>query len=194
MSARPDRSVTVSAGVPGRFTGQTPQPTVVWLTGEHDVSNVSLLRQIMAETIALDDKDVVVDLGGASFISGATIAIFMRANSFLEARTRSLVLRAPQSTAARHLALCGLAHLISPPSGHRVADPVASEALRTWVDVPPAERQPESPAPDVSAPDVPAPGTPETAPARATIRAGLQTASEVVLALDDSESRRPSGS
>jgi len=143
----------------------------------------------MAETIALDDEDVVIDLGGASFISGATIAIFMRANSFLEARSRSLVLRAPQSTAARHLALCGLAHLISPPSGRRVADPVASKALRTWVDVPPTERQPESPAPDV-----PAPGTPETAPARATMRAGLETASEVVLALDDSESRRPSGS
>jgi hypothetical protein len=148
----------------------------------------------MAETIALDDKDVVVDLGGASFISGATIAIFMRADAFLEARSRSLVLRAPQSTAARHLALCGLGHLVSPPPGHRVADPVGSEALRTWVDVPPAERQPESPAPDVPAPDVPVPGTPETAPARATMRAGMQTASELVLALDDPETLPPGGS
>ncbi|HUR49441.1 MAG TPA: STAS domain-containing protein [Acidimicrobiales bacterium] len=142
MPAYPEHSsVTVSLKGSGGVAGQREESTVIWLNGEHDVSNASRLSEVIAETIALDDEDVVVDLSGASFISGATIAIFARANAFLNARSRRFILRSPRRYTIRLLGLCGLTHLISPPPHDAVVMTNSSAALRTWVDVPIEERE-----------------------------------------------------
>lgn len=163
-------SVTVSPKGSGGFAGHPAEPTVVWLTGEHDVSTASRLSHVIAETIALDDEDVVVDLGGVTFLSAATIAVLLRANAFLNARSRRLVLRSPRRSAVRLLGLCGLAHVISPPPRESVVPKIDAQSLRTWVDVP-TERRPAKI--DTSART--------TAPP--TVRADVSTAPEQVIAL-----------
>lgn len=167
MSPNSDQS---SVAVTGGFASQRAEPTVVWLSGEHDASNASRVSQAIAETIALDDEDVVVDLSGVSFLSGATIAILARANSFLNARSRALVLRAPRPAAIRLLGLCGLTHVISPPPTDRVIGKVDSEGLRAWVEVPTERRAAKI---DTSARS--------TAPPR--VRADVSTAAELVIAM-----------
>ena len=179
MSASTDQSsVTVSVKGPGGFAGQTAHPTVVWLTGEHDVANASVLSKVVALTIALDEEDVIIDLSGASFISGATVAIFVRADAFLGARSRALILRSPRRSAVRLLELCGLAKLIAPPPSDAVSRSPDSQALRTWVDVPIAARQTQVPTPTADAP---------SGPARAAARVDVLRASELVTALDQAE-------
>lgn len=176
MSASPDFfSVTVSHKRSGNFAGQSREPTVIWLTGEHDVSNASRLSKTIAETIALDDEDVIIDLSGVSFMGGATIAVFSRANAFLVARSRALVLRSPRRYAIRLLGLCGLSALISPPPTDAVVMSQAG-ALRTWVDVPTEER--ERLRKSDSKPPVPA-------------RVDVSTSSEVLVALNDAEGPNP---
>ena len=173
MSENSEHSpVRVSLKGSGGFAGQSSEPTVVWLTGEHDVSNASQVSRVIAETIALDDEDVIVDLGGVSFIGGATIAILARADTFLQARSRALILRSPSRSAVRLLGICGLAHLISPAPLDSVVLSAGSEALRTWVNVPIEERirRPES---DDAPP----------APARIEVSA----APELISALNDPE-------
>lgn len=173
MSPRPhDNSVRVSPKAAAGFAGQPPQPTVVWLTGEHDLSNVAEVSRVMVETIALDRENVVVDLGGVSFLSGATAAIFLRANAFLNARSRALVLRAPRRNVIRLLGLCGLAHLISPPPPPELLKEVTSQSLRSWVEVPTEVREAKS--------DPSARATPPC-----TVRADVSTAAELVMALND---------
>ena len=168
---RTQSSVTVSRGGSGGFAGQNAEPTVVWLTGEHDVSNSSQLSRVVAETIALDDQDVVVDLSGASFLSGATIAVLARANAFLSARSRALVLRDPRRSAIRLLELCGLAHLISPPPLDNVAARIDAQGLRAWVEVP---TEPRATKIDTSA----------RAAAPPQVRADVSTAGKSVIALN----------
>lgn len=147
MSPKSDQStVTVSPKRSAGFAGQPPEPTVIWMTGEHDISNASRLSQAIAATIALDDEDVVVDLGDVTFLSAATITVLLRANQFLNARSRSLVLRSPRRNAIRLLGLCGLGHVISPPPQDVVAQRVDAPSLRTLVEVPTEPRATKSDA------------------------------------------------
>ena len=133
-------SVTVSRKAPGLFGHEATGPTVVWLRGEHDISNASRLSQALSEVIALDQEDVVIDLSGVEFMSGGTVALFFRANSFLGARGRSLTLRAPRPATLRLLGICDLAHLVHPPPGESVQMTATSDALRSWVVVPASAR------------------------------------------------------
>ena len=49
--------------------------TVVCLEGEHDIATLPLLNLAMSTAISTDTDDVVIDLGGVTFLSAATIAI-----------------------------------------------------------------------------------------------------------------------
>jgi anti-anti-sigma factor len=113
---------------PPRPVGDEPDPTVVWLVGEHDASTVSELSATLARAIALEDTDLVVDLTGVPFMDGSTLRVLLRAEEFLARRQRSLTLRAPGSCARLVLGSCGLAALIEPA-------PVGG-ALASWVDIP----------------------------------------------------------
>lgn len=136
MGAKDLACVTVTRKARGLAGNNPAGHTVVWMRGEHDLANVGYLTQVIAETIAIDDEDVIIDLSGVVFMSAGTIAIFLRASAFLNSRARSLILRAPRPYALRLLSLCGLANLVRPQPGEAAQITAASEALRTWVAVP----------------------------------------------------------
>jgi anti-anti-sigma factor len=145
-------SVTVSRPHVTAFAGRNPDHTVVWLRGEHDVSTVAALSEIMARAIALDDADVVVDLSDVQFMGAATVGVIIRAREFLRLRSRSLVLRSPSECARRILDVCGHADLLDPRPVDATPPTGTADALGTWVVVPASDRIDSAPKPS-SAPD-----------------------------------------
>ena len=133
-------SVTVSRLHVTAFAGRNSDRTVVWLRGEHDVSTVAALSEVMARAIALDDADVVVDLSDVQFMGAATVGVIVRAREFLRLRSRLLVLRSPSECVRRIVDVCGQSDLLDA----RIADatPLTGPggALGTWVVVPATDR------------------------------------------------------
>ena len=110
-------SVTAHHG-PVAFPARDADRTIVWLRGEHDICTVAALSQILARAIALDDGDLVVDLGGVHFMDASTVGVILRARDFLRLQSRSLALRSPSTCAARVLDLCDLGGLLEPGPDH----------------------------------------------------------------------------
>jgi anti-sigma B factor antagonist len=98
------------------FVRRTEPRTVVWLSGEHDLSTLDALSETLARAFALDDADVVLDLSGVQFMGAATIDVIVRAKGVLDLRSRALTLRSPSESAQRVVDLCGLADLVEPSS------------------------------------------------------------------------------
>jgi len=119
------------------FFGREDDRTVVWLHGEHDISTVAALSEVMAEAIAADDADLVVDLSGVRFMGSATVAVIVRTQEFLHQRSRSLVMRFPPTCARLVLDVFGCSYLGRPADATPIA---AARALRSWVAVPAADR------------------------------------------------------
>lgn len=94
--------------------GRDADRTVVWLHGDQDISTVAGLSEMMAQAIALDDDDVIVDLSGVAFMGAATLGVIMRARQLLRLRSRRLALRSPSRCARRVLELCGIDYLSYP--------------------------------------------------------------------------------
>ncbi len=84
--------------------------SVVWLRGEHDSYTALGLWQTVAQAIAFDDGNVVVDLSGVEFMGASTVGVLVRASDFLQKRSRTLTMRSPSTRALRVLRLCGLAN------------------------------------------------------------------------------------
>jgi anti-anti-sigma factor len=133
-------SVTVPRPHVTAFAGRNPNRTVVWLRGEHDVSTVAALSEILARAIALDDADVVVDLSEVQFMGAATVGVIIRAQEFLRLRSRFLVLRSPSERAQGMLEVCGHADLLDPRPIDAMPLTGPAGALGTWVAVPATER------------------------------------------------------
>ena len=98
------------------FVRRSESQTVVWLSGEHDLSTVDALSETLARAFALDDADVVLDLSGVQFMGAATIEVIVRAKEILDLRSRALTLRSPSETAQRVVDLCDLADLVEASS------------------------------------------------------------------------------
>jgi anti-anti-sigma factor len=98
------------------FVRRTESRTVVWLSGEHDLSTVDAFSQTLARVFALDDGDVVLDLSGVQFMGAATIDVIVRAKDALDLRSRVLTLRSPSVSAQRVVDLCDLADLVEASS------------------------------------------------------------------------------
>jgi len=155
MASDPSSSVTVSPRRPASFAGRDADRTVVWLRGEHDISTVAALSETMAQAMALDDSDLVLDLSEVQFMSAATVGVIVRTRAFLRPRSRSLALRSPSTCARRILDVCGVTDLVDP----RPIDLTRSTragALGTWVTVlatdrvnPPAGVSPPTPSPAI---------------------------------------------
>jgi anti-anti-sigma factor len=86
--------------------------SVVWLRGEHDLSTVGPLSEILARAIASGHGDLVVDLSEVQFMAAATVGVLRRARQLLGVQSRSLALRSPSRRARRVIELCGDADLI----------------------------------------------------------------------------------
>lgn len=114
--------------------------TVVWLRGEHDTSTAVELSLVIAEAIALDDADVVVDLSDVEFMGAATVGVIVRSRELLRTRSRTLLLRSPSRCARRVLDLCDLSYVVDAGCGDVTLTPPAPGALGTWVAVPATDR------------------------------------------------------
>jgi anti-anti-sigma factor len=111
-------SVTIeSSAIAGSPRGRAPTPgdpyrTVVWLRGEHDLVTKVALGDTLAQAVALDEADLVIDLSQVQFMDAATISVILRTRNALHPRSRSLTLRSPWGLTRRVLDLCGLTDLI----------------------------------------------------------------------------------
>lgn len=94
--------------------GSPYEPSVVWLEGEHDLSTAEALAEELARVISRDEADLVMDLSGVEFMAAATVELIVRARKFLAPASRSLILRAPSSSARRVLDLLGLEYSPAP--------------------------------------------------------------------------------
>src|SRR5665213_4418132 len=74
---------------------------VVWLRGEHDISTLPALREILLRAIGHDDADLTLDLSEVTFIDAATVGTIVRTREFLRFWSRSLTLRSPSRFARR---------------------------------------------------------------------------------------------
>jgi anti-sigma B factor antagonist len=82
--------------------------TFVFLSGEHDLSTSAALRHVMAEAIARNDADLIVDLSDVDFMGATTVGVIVRAREFLQRHSRTLVVGASSRRARHVLELCGL--------------------------------------------------------------------------------------
>lgn len=128
--------------------------TVIRLRGEHDVSNVDALADMLARVLVYDQADVVIDLSELQFMAGATVGALSRAHGLLKAQSRSLTIRSASGLARRILVLLGMGDQLVPMPTEST-HPIGAGALATWVEVPAANagRRPDAPVigPDTSA-------------------------------------------
>ncbi|MCU1495510.1 MAG: hypothetical protein JWO62_3274 [Acidimicrobiaceae bacterium] len=132
-------SVPVSGSVvlsPAQWDGDC---AVVWLRGEHDISTVDALSEIIFRSIGLDDANLILDLSEVLFMDAATVGVIIRTREFLRLRSRSLVLRSPSRRARFLLDLCGLSNLLGPRST-AASTTGGAGALGSWVAVPTTDR------------------------------------------------------
>jgi anti-anti-sigma factor len=82
--------------------------TVVSLQGEADRATLHVVRDALADVIA------VLDLAQTEFMDAAALRAVLRAREKLEGAGRQLTLRSPSRSAGRLLAILGLGHLVGP--------------------------------------------------------------------------------
>ena len=70
---------------------------VIWLRGAHDASTAVELCITVARTIEVDDTDLIIDLSEVTVMDTATVEVIIRAEAFLQERSRSLTLRSPST-------------------------------------------------------------------------------------------------
>ena len=101
---------------PGSGAGQPrAHASVVPLHGDYDISMVPELSRLLADSVAQDDADLVVDLGEVRFLDASTIRALLHSRDALRLQSRSLTVRTSGRT-ARLLVLLGLADMLEPGS------------------------------------------------------------------------------
>jgi anti-anti-sigma factor len=115
-----------------------PDPElVVWLRGEHDVSNQDALCLTLARAIALGGPGLVLDLSEVRTMSTSTLEVIVRAREYLRRRSASLTVRSPSARVRRLIDACGLNDLLGPEA--EAAAGGAGGAGGHWAYVPAAE-------------------------------------------------------
>ena len=104
-------SVLSLRGPPGGV-GSGLEPTVASLSGELDISTLGDLCETLAAVIAFGDADLILDLSDVDFLDASAAGVLFRAEEFLAARSRCLVLRSAPACALRLLDLCGRSDLV----------------------------------------------------------------------------------
>jgi anti-anti-sigma factor len=133
---------TVSNRVRAPGTGAGEDPTVVWLTGEHDISTDGALSRALARAIAQGASALVIDMSEIQFMGASTLGTIVRAREFLQRRSGSLTVRSAPPFFRRLIDICGLDDLLGPEEGSNLT----ATTLGSWVAVP-AAGQPAQPSP-----------------------------------------------
>lgn len=118
------------------FIESDSRQTVLWLKGEHDAATVDELSALLAEAIALEPVEVIVDLSGVEFMAAAPVGALIGARYLLGQDARSLVLRDPSRSARLILELCGVDTTLTPARDPRDVIASAARALDSFVPVP----------------------------------------------------------
>ena len=103
-------------GKPAPFVSREGERSVVWLAGEQDIATVSVLTETLANVTALDDADLVIDMGSVSFVDTATLRALIHCRNVLHSRSRNLTLREPSRFTQRLLALYHTVDRVAPPT------------------------------------------------------------------------------
>ena len=115
---------------------QDPQPptcraalesgaTVVWLSGEHDLSTLTLLCDVLSRQFSANDDDLVVDLSEVTFMDCSTLGVLVRGAFWMSGQQRWLSLRSPSRCVRRLLDVCGLNNLLDTRSSASDQSPAA---------------------------------------------------------------------
>jgi anti-anti-sigma factor len=97
----------------GFRVGREVGDCILWVTGEHDISTVQALRLVLADLIALDERDIVVDLTEATFVGSVMIGELLRARTQLAEGDRWLTVRAPRASVRRMFEICDVRDLFN---------------------------------------------------------------------------------
>lgn len=90
------------------------ETVVALLTGEVDMSNATMVRQQIAESVTPEDDAVIVDLSELSFIDSAGLHSMIELGSVLDERRQQLLLCLPPDSAIRRaIEIIGLPHAVS---------------------------------------------------------------------------------
>lgn len=108
-------AITLSPLRAAEAAGARPAPTVVTLTGEHDICTVQALTDALDVAIERDGAGLAVDLSQVEFMGAATLGVLIHARELLRSHGRSLVLRDPSACALQVIELCGLDRLLEHP-------------------------------------------------------------------------------
>lgn len=107
-------------------------PILLRMRGDHDLSTVEVVSTGLALAIDATEGDVVIDLGGVSFMDASTVGCLARGEALLQKCDRSLSVRRPSAIQRKLLEICQLTYLIEgPPRQSRGAG-----ALESWVEIP----------------------------------------------------------
>lgn len=94
------------------------ETVVALLTGEVDMSNATMVRQQIAESVTPEDNAVIVDLSELSFIDSAGLHSMIELGSVLDERRQQLLLCVPlDSPIARAIDIIGLPSAVSVHAG-----------------------------------------------------------------------------
>ena len=116
----PTTPTSLSAPRPGSTVrGTDPTGSVVWIRGDHDTATHTAVSASLAQAVALDESDVIVDFSRLTFMDASTIGAIVTARNGLLARSRELSIRAPSPRMLELLTTCELAFLVQ---GHVVPD------------------------------------------------------------------------
>jgi anti-anti-sigma factor len=107
-------STFLSPVVAAPLVSRDGERAVVWLDGEHDIATAPVLADTLANVIAADDANLIVDLSRVTFMSTATIDELLQASHLMVDLSRDLRLRSPSKCARRLLDLCGITDLAAP--------------------------------------------------------------------------------
>ena len=113
------------AQIPSLPTRGPPPPipvdprVIVRLRGDQDISTVPALSVELAQAIAINDADLVLDLRDVPFMDASTVGVIIGAREFLRPRGRSLTLRSISGIVRRLIEVCDLDDLVERrPSSH----------------------------------------------------------------------------
>ncbi len=122
---------TVPDRPPANGRGPEIGPTVVWLSGEHDISTDTALCLTLARAIAVGRAGVVLDLSGVEFMGASTFGVIARARDVLGQRSASLTVRSPSAFLRRVIGVCGLNDLLG-PNPEMAADVTGRRSAPGW--------------------------------------------------------------
>jgi anti-sigma B factor antagonist len=104
---RPDPAARLGAGPLDASVEDGESGPVITLSGEADTTSVAQLNALITVQLSGGTRHLTIDVSELSFVDSATIQALVLAAKTLKDRGGTLVLRHPQPTVARVLALTG---------------------------------------------------------------------------------------